>query len=119
VSIPSLSASVASFSLLDLGFGKKHAFSVGLEAGFQASSLAFVGSALEFFGDTGGPLFGVAALVERLHYSIPLMTESGVPIYPSESKHLQRYSRKSKVGRGVQLYETLIAKVVVAISGLG
>lgn len=39
-----------------------------------------------------------AALGERLRFSLPVMSESGTPIYPSESKSVLKYSRKNKVG---------------------
>jgi hypothetical protein len=42
---------------------------------------------------------GADALGERLRYSLPVMLESGVPIYPSESKSVLSYSRKNKVGK--------------------
>jgi hypothetical protein len=42
---------------------------------------------------------GADALGERLRYSLPVMSESGAPIYPSESKSLLSYSRKNKVGK--------------------
>jgi hypothetical protein len=40
-----------------------------------------------------------AALGERLRYSLPVMSESGAPIYPSESKSALKYSWKNKVGK--------------------
>jgi hypothetical protein len=42
---------------------------------------------------------GTDALGERLRYSLPVMSESGVPIYPSESKLVLKFSRKNKVGK--------------------
>jgi hypothetical protein len=42
---------------------------------------------------------GADALGERLRYSLPVMSESGAPIYPSESKSVLSYSRKNKVGK--------------------
>jgi hypothetical protein len=42
---------------------------------------------------------GADALGERLCYSLPVMSESGAPIYPSESKSVLSYSRKNKVGK--------------------
>jgi hypothetical protein len=40
---------------------------------------------------------GADALGERLCYSLPVMSESGTPIYPSESKSVLKYSRKKQV----------------------
>jgi hypothetical protein len=42
---------------------------------------------------------GADALGERLRFSLPVMSESGAPIYPSESKSVLTYSRKNKVGK--------------------
>jgi hypothetical protein len=42
---------------------------------------------------------GADALGERLCYSLPVMSESGTPIYPSESKSVLKFSRKNKVGK--------------------
>jgi hypothetical protein len=42
---------------------------------------------------------GADALGERLRYSLPVMSESGAPIYPSDSKSVLSYSRKNKVGK--------------------
>jgi hypothetical protein len=42
---------------------------------------------------------GADALGERLRYSLHVMSESGAPIYPSESKSVLSYSRKNKVGK--------------------
>jgi hypothetical protein len=47
------------------------------------------------------------ALQVRMRYSPLAMSESGAPIYPSESKSVLRYSRKHKVGR---LDEHLLAE---------
>jgi len=41
----------------------------------------------------------VAALGERLRYSLLVMSEFGAPIYSSESKSVLKYSRKNKVGK--------------------
>lgn len=61
----------------------------------MAPSLAPVG-----MGPTPGNCsLGVDALGERLRYSLPVMSESGVPIYPSESKSMLKYSRKNKIGK--------------------
>jgi hypothetical protein len=42
---------------------------------------------------------GVDALGERLRYSLPVMSELGVPIYLSESKSVLKYSRKNEIGK--------------------
>jgi hypothetical protein len=42
---------------------------------------------------------GADALGERLRYSLPVMSEFGAPIYPSESKSVLSYSRKNKVDK--------------------
>jgi hypothetical protein len=56
--------------------------------------------ALDGFGLAPGVcLLEAAALGERLRFSLPVMSESGAPIYPSESKSVLKYSRKNKVGK--------------------
>jgi hypothetical protein len=40
-----------------------------------------------------------AALGERLRFSLPVMSESGAPIYPSKSKFVLKYSLKNKVSK--------------------
>jgi hypothetical protein len=56
------------------------------------------------------------ALQVRMRYSPLAMSESGAPIYPSESKSVLRYSRKHKVGR---LDEHLLAEAFsVPIKGV-
>lgn len=42
---------------------------------------------------------GADALGERLCYALPVMSESGAPIYPAESKSVLKFSRKNKVGK--------------------
>jgi hypothetical protein len=42
---------------------------------------------------------GADALGERMGFSLPVMSESGAPIYPLESKSVLTYSRKNKVGK--------------------
>lgn len=54
--------------------------------------------------DGFGPALGVClleavALGERLRYSLPVMSESGAPIYPLESKFVLKYFWKNKVGK--------------------
>jgi hypothetical protein len=54
----------------------------------------------------GGPVFdskvfefsslGAAALGERIRLSLPVMSKSGTPIYPSESESVLRNNQKSK-----------------------
>jgi hypothetical protein len=43
-----------------------------------------------------GPSLGAAALGERICLSLPVMADSGAPIYPSETQLVMRYQRKSK-----------------------
>jgi hypothetical protein len=54
---------------------------------------------------------GADALGERLHYSLPMMSKFGAPIYLLESKSMLRYSQKHKVGR---LDEHLLAEALCA-----
>jgi hypothetical protein len=54
-----------------------------------------VGSVLAF---TNGSSWA-AELGDRFHFSLPMMLESEVPIYPSESKTLLRYFWKLKSER--------------------
>jgi hypothetical protein len=61
----------------------------------MAPSPALVG----FDPALGDCSLGADALGERLRYSLPMMSESGSPIYPSESKSVLKYSRKNKVGK--------------------
>lgn len=59
---------------------------------------------------------GATALGERLRFSLPVMSESGAPNYPSEFKSVLRYYRRSKVGRGEQLDASLIDEALTTIS---
>jgi hypothetical protein len=52
----------------------------------------------------------------RLGSSCPVMSRCGVPIYPSDSKQVQRHYQKAKKGSVAQLDVSLLAKAVVAIS---
>jgi len=52
---------------------------------------------------------GAAVLGERLHFSLPIM---------SESKSVLRYHRRSKGGRGAQMDASLFNEVVMAINAL-
>jgi len=54
-----------------------------------------------------------AELGDRLRFSLPVMSKSRTPIYPSESKKLLRYSQKLK---GAKMNENLIVEVVAAIN---
>jgi len=56
---------------------------------------------------------GPDALDERLRYSLLVMSESGVPISPSESKSVLGYSWKHKVGR---LDQHLLAEALEVFS---
>jgi hypothetical protein len=56
--------------------------------------------ALDGFGPAPGACLSEAgALGERLRFSLPMISESGAPIYPSESKSVLKYSRKNKVDK--------------------
>jgi len=55
-------------------------------------------------------------LGERLRFSLPVMSESGAPIYPSEFKSVLRYYCRLKVGRGEQLDASLIDEALTAIN---
>lgn len=59
----------------------------------QAPHTASMEGSLEFFG---GSSSGAAELGERLCLSLPVMSECGASIYPSNSKSQRRYSRKVK-----------------------
>jgi hypothetical protein len=61
----------------------------------MASSPALVG----FDPALGNCSLGADALGERMRYSLPVMSEFGAPIYPSESKSMLKYSRKNMVGK--------------------
>jgi len=50
---------------------------------------------------------------KQLRLSLPVMTECGVPIYPSKSKSVMRYSRKRK---DAQLNKFLIVESLAAIT---
>jgi len=76
-----------------------------------APSLALVGFGLAFLDVPDDCSSGVDALSERLRYSLPVMSESGAPIYSSDSKSMLRYSQKHKVGR---LDERLLAEAFSA-----
>lgn len=60
---------------------------------------------------------GVAALGERLHFSLLVMSESGAPIYSFESKLVMRYHWKSKA-KFAQMGTSLFDEVVTALSAL-
>jgi hypothetical protein len=56
--------------------------------------------AVDGFGPAPGVcLSEAAALGERLRFSLPVMSKSRAPIYPSESKSVLKYSWKNKVGK--------------------
>jgi hypothetical protein len=54
-----------------------------------------------------------AKLGDRLCFSLPMMSESETPIYPSDSKKLLRYSQKLK---DAKMNENLIAEAVAALN---
>jgi hypothetical protein len=90
------------------------AFFVGVDSAVKVDS-AIEGS-FPVGGSFGATSSGVAALGERLRFSLSVMSESGAPIYPLESKSVLRYYRRSKVGKGAQLDASLIDEALTAIS---
>jgi hypothetical protein len=76
-----------------------------------APSPTLIGSGPAFLDVSGDCSSGVDALGERLRCSLPVISESGAPIYPSESNSVFRYSWKPKVGR---LDEHLLAEALAA-----
>jgi len=92
------------------------AFFLGIDLAFKVDS-ANEGSFLVGFS-FGATSSGAAALGGRLRFSLPVMSKCEAPIYPSESKSVLRYYRRSKVGRGAQLDASLIDKALTAISAL-
>jgi hypothetical protein len=66
------------------------------------------GCGLAFPGDSSR----AAKLGEQLHLLLPVMSESGAPIYPLESRSVMRYSRKQK---DAHLNKFLIAESLTAI----
>jgi len=61
------------------------------------------------------PSLGADALGERFRLSLPVMVDSGAPIYPSETKSVMRYQRKSKA-KASKLDISLIDEAVTALS---
>jgi hypothetical protein len=61
----------------------------------------------------GSNFLGAATLGERLWLSLPVMLESGAPIYPLESKSVLRFSWKWK---DAQLNKSLIAESLAAFT---
>jgi hypothetical protein len=61
----------------------------------------------------GGCSSGADALGERLRYSLPVLSESGAPIYSSDPKSVLGYSQKHRVGK---LDEHLLAEALEAFS---
>jgi hypothetical protein len=61
------------------------------------------------------PSLGAVALGERIRLSLPVMADSGAPIYPSETKSVMRYQRKSKA-KVSKLDISLIDEAVTALS---
>jgi len=64
--------------------------------------------------------FGVSSLVatmlgEMILFSLPIMSESGAPIYPFESKSVMRYHRRSKA-KTAQMDTSLFDEAVLALS---
>jgi hypothetical protein len=105
---------MASSRLLELGAVRKSA-KAGQHDQFAllklAPSLALVGFGPAFLDILSDCSSGADALGERLHYSLPVMSESGAPIYPSQSKSVLRYSRNHKIGK---LDEHLLAEAFSA-----
>jgi hypothetical protein len=61
------------------------------------------------------PSLGADALGERIRLSLPVMADSGAPIYPSDTKSVMRYQRKSKA-KASKLDISLIDEAVTALS---
>jgi hypothetical protein len=61
-----------------------------------------------------GPSLGAAALGERIRLSLPVMADSGAPIYPSETQSVMRYQRKSKA-KASKLDISLIDEAMTAL----
>jgi hypothetical protein len=61
------------------------------------------------------PSLGADALGERIRLSLPMMADSGAPIYPFETKSVMRYQRKSKA-KASKLDISLIDEAVTALS---
>jgi hypothetical protein len=59
---------------------------------------------------------GVAALGDRLCFSLPVMSKSGATIYLSESKSVLRYRQKSKA-KSAQMDTAMFDEAVTALSG--
>jgi hypothetical protein len=58
---------------------------------------------------------GAAAMGERIRFSLPMISEIGAPIYPSESKSVLKYHRKSKA-KTTQFYVSLFDEAETAFS---
>jgi hypothetical protein len=69
----------------------------------------------EVGSDFGVSSLGAAALGERLRFSLSVMSESGAPIYPSESKSVMRYHRRLKA-KTAQMDTSLFDEAVTALS---
>jgi len=95
ISSPSLaffgSPTIASSSNVSAPFGCSVLDSKGFFEGFSpAPEFSEVGS------DFSVSSLGATALGDRLCFSLSVMSESGAPIYPLESKSVLRYHRRSK-----------------------
>jgi len=86
------------------------------------ASLRSEGFSPEPVGNVGGSesfratFSGAAALGERLRLSCPMMSECRDPIYPSDSKQVQRYYRKVKKGSVAQVDASLITEAMATIN---
>jgi hypothetical protein len=96
--VPTLSAAeLSSASLVSSALGEGPLLSTSSEV---FCDLLAPSPALDGFGPAPDVCLSEAAsLGERLRYSLPVMPEPGVPIYPSEPKSVLKYSRKKKVGK--------------------
>ena len=61
------------------------------------------------------PSLGADALGERIRLSLPVMSESGAPIYPFESKSVLRYYWRSKA-KTSQMDTSLFDEAVIALN---
>jgi hypothetical protein len=101
---------IASSSKVSVPFGCSNLDSKGFSEGFSlAPEFSVVVSD-----------FGVSSLVatvlgEMILFSLPIMSESGAPIYPFESKSVMRYHRRSKA-KTAQMDTSLFDEAVLALS---
>jgi hypothetical protein len=119
VSLPAISSPCLAFS-----GSLVIASSSNVSAPFECSILDSKGFsegfslALEFFevgSDFRVSSLGATALGDRLRFSLSIMSESGAPIYSSESKSVLRYHRRSKE-KIAKMDTSLFDKAHIALS---